>query len=349
MTAEGIDGDKISNVNLTVSNQSQYQDHAEKQENPVLEGGKSRQSEDKYSESVEHDVKYNPDSLDGTEEKKSEYYNSQPNDANNYDGKERELKIVIDRSNQPVKSKLQETQSNISLTENKIDAGKLVGHDFVSISPKSNLELDPPPKEDDISEKDIEMGEVHQTKNNETNITKKSTRKRGISIGKITKEEIDLPPIEEEKEEFTEKEKEKSSENLSDNSPNKSSKKSSQNHIFSGEKESEETNLFEFSPFKINPFKREDFKNTYEMDIPRILGDYWADKWDGRLSKDKFFAISRIREKIKDLTRGFIINLKIIDYLDLVEKYTKASQKIVIESNENCKCKETTISTDMPC
>jgi hypothetical protein len=75
---------------------------------------------------------------------------------------------------------------------------------------------------------------------------------------------------------------------------------------------------------------------------------YSSNSEEGTLSQDELFAVTRIRESIQDMNKGYMINLRMAAYFDLVEKYSKAAQKIISETIENCTCNETTIPKYTP-
>jgi hypothetical protein len=125
-------------------------------------------------------------------------------------------------------------------------------------------------------------------------------------------------------------EKEKSE--VSEERKEPSSEKCSKTHFVSEEEASEATNLFRFSPFDINLFIEEESKKAKEMKILSNLEEYTGTNEEVTFSKDKLFIISKMRKSILDLTKGHMVNLRIVDYLDIVQKYSKAAQKIISET-----------------
>jgi hypothetical protein len=133
------------------------------------------------------------------------------------------------------------------------------------------------------------------------------------------------------KNEVYEKQKSEVSEERKENSSDKFSQTQ-----FAFEKEaSEETNLFRFSPFDVNLFTEEESKKAKEMKIPSNSEECTSNNEEGTISKDKLFVISKMRKSIQDLTKGYMVNLRIIDYLDIVQKYSKAAQKIISQTIQN--------------
>jgi hypothetical protein len=127
-----------------------------------------------------------------------------------------------------------------------------------------------------------------------------------------------------------------------------SSEKSFQSRVVSTEEKSEETNLFKFSRFDINPFIEEESKEVKETEALSNFEMYSCNNEEGTHSQDELFAVTRIRESIQDMNKGYMINLRMTDYFDLIEKYSKAAQKIISETTENCTCNETTIPKYTP-
>jgi hypothetical protein len=155
----------------------------------------------------------------------------------------------------------------------------------------------------------------------------------------------------EKKDDLSQKKKENLSEEIekvSEQIKEISSEKSFQTRVVSTEEKSEETNLFKFSRFDINPFIEEESKGVKETKTPRNFDMYSSNSEEGTHSQDELFAVTRIRESIQDMNKGYMINLRMADYFDLVEKYSKAAQKIISETIENCTCNETTIPKYTP-
>jgi hypothetical protein len=127
-----------------------------------------------------------------------------------------------------------------------------------------------------------------------------------------------------------------------------SSEKFSQTQFASEKEASEATIFFRFSPFEINLFTEEEPKKAKEMKILSNSEEYTGNNEEESISKDKLFVISKMRKSIQDLTKGYMVNLRIVDYLDIVQKYSKSAQKIISETIQNCACKEKTISKGTP-
>jgi hypothetical protein len=141
--------------------------------------------------------------------------------------------------------------------------------------------------------------------------------------------------------EVYEKEKSEVSEERKENS----SEKFSQTQFAFEKDASEETNLFRFSPFDVNLFTEEEVK---EIKIPSNSEEYTGSNEEESISEEKILVISKMRKNIQDLTKGYMVNLRIVDYLDIVQKYSKAAKKIISETIQNCTCNESTIPKDKP-
>jgi hypothetical protein len=193
--------------------------------------------------------------------------------------------------------------------------------------------IHPNRKNSDSSEK--QKDEVSQEKKSNLLEERKSKmpKKKISNVSKKDKVSVKNEVYEKEKSEVSEERKENSSE------------KFSQTQFAFDKEASEATNLIRFSPFDVNLFTEEEAK---EMKIPSNSEEYTGNNEEESISKDKLFVISKMRKSIQDLTKGYMVNLRIVDYLDIVQKYSKAAQKIISETIQNCTCKETAISTDTP-
>jgi hypothetical protein len=140
------------------------------------------------------------------------------------------------------------------------------------------------------------------------------TKKKKFVKKKATKEDTQggITKIKKSNLEIIEEEKDK----LSDDS--------SESHDIYDKPISKLNDLYEFSPFIVNPFKGEKLKKFNYLDTQSNFEDYTGYDEEGALLKDKLDRISKFRQEITDLTKGYMINLRIVDYLDLVDKFTKA-------------------------
>jgi hypothetical protein len=196
-------------------------------------------------------------------------------------------------------SKLPQESDEVGIPDNKSlfttpavkGAEKFTDQESSSNIPKSNLDIC----------KSIEE-ENYQIKKRK--FVKKKATKKDIRKGKNKIEESNLAPIKEEKD--------------------KLSDESSESHDINDERIPKQNDLSEFSTFIVNPFKGEKSKKLNVLDTQSNFEEYTGYDEEGALPKDKLDKISRFRQEIKDKTKGYMINLRIIDYLDLVDKYTKA-------------------------
>jgi hypothetical protein len=241
---------------------------------------------------------------------------------------------VIEEEDMPANKKKKKKNNKKKAKRDDILRGKAL---------KNNLSTVEEEKEDSFQQKksdSYEKDEVFQKEKadsfeeRKSEMAEKKTDK--VYIKKKDKESVKNEVYAEEKSKVSEERKENSSE------------KSSQTQFVSEKDESESTNLVKFTHFDVIPFTEEESKKAKEMKTPSNFEEYTGNSQEGTISKDKLFVISKMRKSIQDLTKGYMVNLRIIDYLDLVQKYSKAAQKIISETFENCTCNESTIPKDTP-
>jgi hypothetical protein len=92
----------------------------------------------------------------------------------------------------------------------------------------------------------------------------------------------------------------------------------------SNEENAKEGDLHEFSPFVVNPIKRKESKGVIILDAGNNFEENSEDDEEGSLPAIKLAQMLKLRQEIKNITKGYMINLRIMDYLELVDKFTKA-------------------------